>query len=89
MKKITALSPFGGSTPKGNVCLNFTKIPEDSFLEYGRRFHDAAKLLTNSFKAKRGYSDAEACPIVFLYRHTLELYVKGVFQKDGRGIGRS
>jgi hypothetical protein len=45
---------------------------------YAHAYHEAANSLVQVFRGKAGYSDAEACPIVFLYRHAIELYLKAI-----------
>ena len=37
-----------------------------------------AQALAEKMFDKAGYNDLEACPIVFLYRHALELYLKAI-----------
>ncbi len=60
--------------------LNFRQAPETEFEHYGHEFHRAARLLMRRFSSKPGFSDLEALPIVFLYRHVLELYLKAIVQ---------
>lgn len=60
-----------------NVVLNFMGNPEFEFGAYAEAFHEAGKLLINQMP-KGGYSDLCACPIVFLYRHSIELYMKQI-----------
>ena len=62
----------------GTVVLNFTKFPKGEFAVYGHAYHEAAQRLVAVFASKRGYRDVDACPIVFLYRHALELYMKSI-----------
>jgi len=62
----------------GNVVLHFGHSPETEFGLYGGAFHEAAQLLVEKLSLRRGYSDLDACPIVFLYRHSLELYCKAI-----------
>lgn len=38
----------------------------------------AATTLREEFESKNGYNDLDGCPIVFLYRHALELFLKAV-----------
>lgn len=62
----------------GNVVLNFTGAPKRELALIGNEYFDAAKVLIERLAQKAGYSDLEAYPIVFLYRHALELYFKAV-----------
>ena len=52
--------------------------PKSEFGHYAGAFHDAGKLLVNQLAESKGYRDLQACPIVFLYRHALELYMKQI-----------
>jgi len=61
-----------------NVVLNFRHSPDLEFSFYGSAFHDAARTLVGDLKSRPGYSDLESLPIVFLYRHALELYLKAI-----------
>lgn len=77
-KKINTQPVFSSSFNHGNVVLNFMGSPKSEYGLYAGAFHDAGKLLVSKLAASRGYSDLQACPIVFLYRHALELYMKAV-----------
>jgi hypothetical protein len=68
---------FRGKTFDGNVVLNFMRFPEGEFGAYGRAYHEAANRLVAS-RGARHYRDPDACPIVFLYRHAVELYLKAI-----------
>jgi hypothetical protein len=67
---------FRGKGLHGNVVLNFTKFPKGEFGVYARAYHEAGQHVGRRLAERRGYRDADACPIVFLYRHALELYLK-------------
>jgi hypothetical protein len=68
---------FRGRAFHGNVVLNFMRFPQGEFAAYGRSYHEAANHLVSSMD--RGhYRDPDACPIVFLYRHAVELYLKAI-----------
>jgi hypothetical protein len=54
--------------------------PSDEFGCYGEAFHRAAKELTRVLAEDRAYDPFDAFPIVFLYRHATELYLKGVLR---------
>lgn len=69
-------SLFDAGGPSGNVVLNWSQAPRAEFELYASAFCRAARELTRSFDAKQGHSDSDACPIVFLYRHATELYLK-------------
>ena len=61
----------------GNVVLNFMRFPKGELAVYGRSYHEAAQHLVKRIAASH-YRDPDACPIVFLYRHALELYLKAI-----------
>lgn len=51
---------------------------------YAKGYHLAANQLSTNFISKNGYGDYEGYPIVFLYRHSLELYLKNIIQWSKR-----
>jgi hypothetical protein len=61
----------------GNVVLNFMRFPKGELAAYGRSYHEAAQHLVKHI-ASTHYRDPDACPIVFLYRHAVELYLKAI-----------
>ncbi|MBZ5512803.1 MAG: hypothetical protein LAN70_16775 [Acidobacteriia bacterium] len=61
-----------------NVVLNWAGQPASELALIGEQYHRAARVLVREFAGKRGWSDLEAYPIVFNYRHALELIVKGI-----------
>lgn len=61
----------------GNVVLNFMRFPKGELAAYGRSYHEAAQQLVKHI-ASTHYRDPDACPIVFLYRHAVELYLKAI-----------
>jgi hypothetical protein len=61
----------------GNVVLNFMRFPKGELAAYGRSYHEAAQHLAKRM-ANSHYRDPDACPIVFLYRLAVELYLKAV-----------
>lgn len=52
-------------------------FPKGELAVYGRSYHEAGKLLVKHI-ASSHYRDPDACPIVFLYRHAVELYLKSI-----------
>ena len=76
---------FATSKSHRNVVLNFRHSPQREFGPYGSGFHEAARSLARNFLRKRGgFSDLEGPPIVYLYRHALELHLKGVLLAGNR-----
>jgi len=62
----------------GNVVLNFTGRPKQELALIGDVYHRAGRALVDRFGVSGAYSDLEAYPIVFLYRHAIELLIKGI-----------
>ena len=73
---------FWPSTSRhGNVVLNFMGNPASEFSVYASAFWRGGRLLAQSLASRQGYRDLDACPIVFLYRHALELYMKAIVRR--------
>ena len=53
------------------------RFPKGELAAYGRSYHSAAQHLVKHM-ASTHYRDPDACPIVFLYRHAIELYLKAI-----------
>jgi hypothetical protein len=69
----------------GTVILNWVGTPEREFTWYGQAFHDAGKALANELREDprfglHGYppDSFKALPVLFNYRHAMELYLKGI-----------
>jgi len=60
----------------GNIETGFSRQPSHDFSTYAKGYYLAAKQLADELLGKNGYGDHEGYPIVFLYRHSLELYLK-------------
>jgi hypothetical protein len=70
-----------------NTALNWNNGPDQEFPLYALAFHKAAKTLVANLELDRmAHSDWDACPVVFLYRHALELYLKAIVLGDGSNI---
>ncbi|HYM77822.1 MAG TPA: hypothetical protein VE377_17740 [Candidatus Dormibacteraeota bacterium] len=62
-----------------NTVLNWHNSPEKEFRFYGEAFWNAArKLVEGNDLDSGGLADFSACPIVYLYRHAVELFLKGL-----------
>jgi hypothetical protein len=68
-------SLFQVGSGRGNVVLLRSESAETLFAPLARQFHLAGKLLVQQTMSQPGYNDLAACPIVFCYRHALELYI--------------
>ncbi len=63
----------------GNVVLNFRGSPKSELAILAEAYHRAAARLVKEFASRTGYwNDLDSVPIVFLYRHALELMLKAV-----------
>lgn len=72
----------------GTILLNWHGDPPREFRFYAQAFHQLGRRATRALKRRRhfpvgGLDDFEACPIVFLYRHSLELYLKAILIAAG------
>src|SRR5262249_33834689 len=61
----------------GNVVLNYWGNPVNQFARIADSYRGAATVLREKFEADTR-SDFDAYPIVFIYRHALELYLKAI-----------
>lgn len=61
-----------------NIVLNFQGAASSEFGVYARAFHTAGQALFERMFDKASYNSLEGCPIIFLYRHALELYLKAI-----------
>lgn len=69
----------------GNAFLNWTEHSVDDVMAYAVSYRNAAHNLV-AFREQRGVGDIDhaACPIVFLFRHSLELYLKAMIYRAAR-----
>ena len=70
-----------GAFRHGTILLNWHGDPAREYRFFAEAFHLLGKKGARALKRRRhfpssGLDDFHACPIVFLYRHALELYVK-------------
>lgn len=69
---------FTPDSAHGSFVVHFTNNPAADFGIWARGYSEAAGRLTESLLAEQSFGDNKAYPVVFLYRHALELYLKGV-----------
>jgi hypothetical protein len=75
--------PVSNPRPHKGV-LNWRKVPERDLWLYARSFHKAAKKLAGALELDAGPATYfDACPVVFMYRHAVELHLKAVVLGDG------
>src|SRR6185436_20259393 len=66
------------TAPHGSVALDWSYNPPGEMAAWASCFHFAAETLVRDISKRETYADREACPIVFLYRHALELSLKAL-----------
>jgi len=64
-----------------NFAISFSTNPQQDFGVFAVGYRQAAAILAERLLAKQRFSDYEAYPVVFLYRQSLELYLKGLLYK--------
>lgn len=69
----------------GNVLLNCSSHAPSDVVSYAVSFRNAAHCLVAMYE-KRGIGDIDygACPVVFLFRHAIELYMKAMVYRLAR-----
>jgi hypothetical protein len=59
-------------------------IPHKDLFLYARSFHTAAKKLAGALEGDSGpFTDFDTCPVVFMYRHAVELHLKAMVLGEG------
>ncbi|SRR6266704_2923537 len=74
------MRPFVNTGSLWNVVFNFTGTPIHDLTAFALGYQRAARALTKQFLKTRR-PDYEGYPILYLYRHSLELYLKAVVYK--------
>lgn len=62
----------------------FSNEPAEEFDYYGSGFLEAARTLARSFARRRGRRQIDILPVLFLYRHSIELLAKAVILSGNR-----
>jgi hypothetical protein len=78
---------FKSSRPRGNVVFNFRGRAIDDLTAFAAGYHEAGKTLISKMESAPGYRDYEGYPILFLYRHALELYLKAIVYRGAQLLG--
>ncbi len=68
---------FSATGMLSDVVLNWYGQPLEKLDSCAQAFHAAGKRLAGKSSAEQ-LRDIGACPVVFLYRHSLELYLKSI-----------
>lgn len=67
-----------------NSVSNWRNVSERDLWLYARSFHSAAKKLAGALEVDSGpMSDFDPCPVVFMYRHAVELHLKALVLGEG------
>jgi hypothetical protein len=83
-KKHLPSRPFISNPGPHNSVLNRHNIPVMDLFLYARSFHTAAKKLAGALEHDSGpLTDFNACPVVFMYRHAVELHLKALVLGEG------
>ena len=81
----TTLSPaLGPSDRERGWSFCFSNEPTGEFGYYGSGFLEAARTLARSFSRRRGRRQIDILPVLFLYRHSIELLAKAVILAGNR-----
>ena len=67
-----------------NIVSGFSRIPKHDFFIYAKGYKNAAQILAEELHERNGYGDYDGYPIIFLYRHAFELYLKGIIYNGAR-----
>lgn len=64
--------------------LHWHDVPKEEYRFYAHAFHKAARMLAaNTNLDKKVHADWDACPVVSMYRHALELHLKSLVLGSG------
>jgi hypothetical protein len=69
---------FNAPYVHGNVVFNFLGRPVRDLRIFALAYHEAGRKLAAPMVSGTGYRDYDGYPILFLYRHALELYLKAI-----------
>jgi hypothetical protein len=73
---------FQSDNPHGNVVFNFGRNPINDLAPFAKGYHLAGKRLAKMLEDS--YADYDGYPILFLYRHALELYMKAIIYQGAQ-----
>lgn len=72
------MSLFNSISDSSSFVISFTASPRRDFSIFAKGYFQAASSLAKDLIKERGFPDYRAYPVVVLYRHSLELYLKGI-----------
>src|ERR1035437_9201495 len=84
-KKPSSASRLSVAAPVPHKAVpNLQNVPEQDLWLYARSFHTAAKKLAGALELDAGpATDFDPCPVVFMYRHAVELQLKALVLGEG------
>ncbi len=82
--KRNALASFLAKNSMDSTDLCFSKEPQEEFGYFGAAFFNAARVLCRSLARRKGYKKADILPLLYLYRHSIELQAKAVILAGNR-----
>jgi hypothetical protein len=69
-----------------SVSFYFSDFPQQELAHYAGAFLAAARTLMRSLRRRRGFSNVAVAPVLFTYRHAIELYLKSLIVLGTRSI---
>jgi len=81
------MRPFINIPSPGNVVFNFTGDPIGELSAFALGYREAANRLATEFSQSDPRPDYEGYPILYLYRHSLELYLKAIVYRSAGLMG--
>src|ERR1035437_9785361 len=67
-----------------NPVVNRHNVPAKDLFLYARSFHKAAKAVAGALQLDASpFADSDVSPVVFMYRHAIELHLKAIVLGDG------
>jgi hypothetical protein len=81
------MKPFVNiASPTGNIVLNFSEDLIHALVPFAIGYRKAAGALAASFRGD-AYADYDGYPVLYLYRHSLELLLKAVVYRGAKVMG--
>ena len=84
------IGPYAAADPASDYTIGMWQgaarynIPANDLFLYAQSFHKAAKALAASFQSDASpSSESDVSPVVFIYRHALELHLKALVLGEG------
>ena len=86
-REIAMLDFVNIPSPRGNVVFNFNHDPIGDLTAFALGYREAANRLAKEFMRSARTPDYAGYPILYLYRHSLELYLKAIVYRGARIMG--